>query len=52
LNFRFADFEIDVARHELQRADAVILVEPQVFDTRPPSSPTLLARAGSLHGGN
>jgi TolB-like protein len=32
LNFRFADFEIDVARHELRRAGMTIHVEPQVFD--------------------
>jgi TolB-like protein/DNA-binding winged helix-turn-helix (wHTH) protein/tetratricopeptide (TPR) repeat protein len=32
LNFRFAEFEIDVARHELRRAGTVVRVEPQVFD--------------------
>jgi TolB-like protein/DNA-binding winged helix-turn-helix (wHTH) protein/tetratricopeptide (TPR) repeat protein len=32
LNFRFADFEIDVARHELRRAGIVVHIEPQVFD--------------------
>jgi len=32
LNFRFADFEIDGARHELRRAGATVHVEPQVFD--------------------
>src|SRR5215475_8558466 len=32
LNFRFADFEIDVARHELRRAGMIVHVEPQVFD--------------------
>jgi len=32
LNFRFADFEIDVARHELRRAGAAVHIEPQVFD--------------------
>src|SRR5215831_7004347 len=32
LNFRFADFEIDVARQELRRAGAVVHIEPQVFD--------------------
>jgi signal transduction histidine kinase/DNA-binding response OmpR family regulator len=32
LNFRFGDFEIDVARHELRRAGAVVHIEPQVFD--------------------
>jgi TolB-like protein len=30
--FRFADFEIDVARQELRRAGDLIPVEPQVFD--------------------
>jgi adenylate cyclase len=32
LNFRFADFEIDVARQELRRGDAIVRIEPQVFD--------------------
>jgi TolB-like protein/Tfp pilus assembly protein PilF len=32
LDFRFDDFEIDVARHELRRAGAVVHIEPQVFD--------------------
>jgi len=32
LKFRFADFEIDVARHELRRAGGIVQVEPQVFD--------------------
>jgi TolB-like protein len=32
LNFRFAEFEIDVARHELRRAKDLIQIEPQVFD--------------------
>ena len=32
MNFRFADFEIDGARHELRRAGAIVHVEPQVFD--------------------
>src|SRR5262249_23935094 len=32
LNFRFADFEIDVARHEVRRAGMIVHVEPQVFD--------------------
>jgi adenylate cyclase len=32
LNFRFADFEIDFARHELRRAGAIVHIEPQVFD--------------------
>ena len=32
LNFRFAQFEIDTARHELRRAGAVVHIEPQVFD--------------------
>jgi TolB-like protein len=33
LKFRFADFEIDVAGHEVRRAGAIVHVEPQVFDT-------------------
>ena len=32
MNFRFADFEIDIARQELRRAGAIVHVEPQVFD--------------------
>ncbi|HKF30573.1 MAG TPA: winged helix-turn-helix domain-containing protein [Candidatus Binataceae bacterium] len=32
MNFRFADFEIDVARHELRRGGAIVRIEPQVFD--------------------
>ena len=32
LNFRFSDFEIDVARYELRRAEKIVPVEPQVFD--------------------
>ena len=32
LDFRFASFEIDVARQELRRAGAVVHIEPQVFD--------------------
>jgi TolB-like protein/DNA-binding SARP family transcriptional activator len=32
LNFRFAEFEIDMARQELRRACAIVHVEPQVFD--------------------
>jgi TolB-like protein len=32
LNFRFRDFEIDVARHELRRAGTIVHIEPQVFD--------------------
>jgi len=32
LNFRFTDFEIDVARQELRRAGAIVHLEPQVFD--------------------
>jgi DNA-binding winged helix-turn-helix (wHTH) protein len=32
VNFRFADFEIDIARHELRRAGDMVHVEPQVFD--------------------
>jgi TolB-like protein len=31
-DFRFAGFEIDVARRELRRAGAVVHTEPQVFD--------------------
>ena len=32
LDFRFADFEIDIARQELRRGGAVVHIEPQVFD--------------------
>jgi TolB-like protein/DNA-binding winged helix-turn-helix (wHTH) protein/cytochrome c-type biogenesis protein CcmH/NrfG len=32
LNFRFSDFEVDLARRELRRAGAVVHTEPQVFD--------------------
>jgi TolB-like protein/DNA-binding winged helix-turn-helix (wHTH) protein len=32
LNFRFGDFEINVARQELRRAGATVHIEPQVFD--------------------
>ena len=32
LDFRFADFEIDVARHELRRRGELVPIEPQVFD--------------------
>jgi TolB-like protein/DNA-binding winged helix-turn-helix (wHTH) protein/tetratricopeptide (TPR) repeat protein len=32
LYFRFADFEIDTARHELRRAGTIVRIEPQVFD--------------------
>jgi TolB-like protein/DNA-binding winged helix-turn-helix (wHTH) protein/tetratricopeptide (TPR) repeat protein len=32
VNFRFADFEIDIARHELRRASDIVHIEPQVFD--------------------
>src|SRR5262245_9803147 len=32
LSFRFADFEIDLARQELRRAGANVHIEPQVFD--------------------
>ena len=32
MNFRFAQFEIDTARHELRRAGAFVHIEPQVFD--------------------
>ena len=30
--FRFTDFEIDIARHELRQSGAVVHIEPQVFD--------------------
>jgi DNA-binding winged helix-turn-helix (wHTH) protein len=32
LYFRFTDFEIDIARHELRRAGTIVHIEPQVFD--------------------
>ena len=32
LDFRFADFEIDIARRELRRGGVVVHIEPQVFD--------------------
>jgi TolB-like protein/DNA-binding winged helix-turn-helix (wHTH) protein/tetratricopeptide (TPR) repeat protein len=32
LNYRFAEFEINVARRELRRAGAIVHAEPQVFD--------------------
>lgn len=32
MDFRFTDFEIDVARHELRRKGEVVPIEPQVFD--------------------
>jgi TolB-like protein len=32
LNFRFSEFEIDVARFELRRTDKIVPIEPQVFD--------------------
>ena len=32
LDFRFADFEIDLARRELRRGGATVHIEPQVFD--------------------
>jgi TolB-like protein len=32
LNFRFSEFEIDVARYELRRAEKIVPIEPQVFD--------------------
>jgi TolB-like protein len=32
LDFRFAEYEIDVGRHELRRAGEVVPIEPQVFD--------------------
>jgi TolB-like protein len=32
LDFRFAEFEIDIARQELRRGGAAVPLEPQVFD--------------------
>ncbi len=32
MQFRFADFEIDVGQHELRRGGEVVHIEPQVFD--------------------
>src|SRR5215468_6761543 len=32
LSYCFGEFEIDVARHELRRACAIVHIEPQVFD--------------------
>jgi adenylate cyclase len=32
LNFRFSEFEIDVARHELRCRGNLVSIEPQVFD--------------------
>ena len=32
MKFRFSDFEINIARHELRRAGAIVHIEPQVFD--------------------
>jgi DNA-binding winged helix-turn-helix (wHTH) protein len=32
LDFRFGDFEIDIARQELRRAGRRVAIEPQVFD--------------------
>jgi adenylate cyclase len=32
LSYRFGEFEIDVARHELRRAGVIVHIEPQVFD--------------------
>src|SRR5215813_10668944 len=32
LNFRFAEFEIDIGRQELRRGGAIVRIEPQVFD--------------------
>jgi TolB-like protein len=32
LNFRFSDFEIDIARYELRQAGKIVPIEPQVFD--------------------
>ncbi|MGA7182661.1 MAG: winged helix-turn-helix domain-containing tetratricopeptide repeat protein [Pseudolabrys sp.] len=32
MDFSFADFEIDVAQHELRRKGEIVPIEPQVFD--------------------
>lgn len=32
MDFRFADFEIDLARRELRRGGTIVHIEPQVFD--------------------
>ena len=32
LDFRFADYEIDIGRHELRRSGEIVPIEPQVFD--------------------
>jgi DNA-binding winged helix-turn-helix (wHTH) protein len=32
LQFRFADFKIDVAQHELRQGGRLVSIEPQVFD--------------------
>src|SRR5262245_27106844 len=32
LDFRFADFEIDLGQHELRRSGEIVPIEPQVFD--------------------
>ncbi|MFL6935052.1 MAG: winged helix-turn-helix domain-containing tetratricopeptide repeat protein [Xanthobacteraceae bacterium] len=32
MDFRFAEYEIDIGRHELRRAGEVVAIEPQVFD--------------------
>src|SRR6266545_1110384 len=32
LDFRFAEFEIDLGQHELRRSGQVVAIEPQVFD--------------------
>jgi TolB-like protein/cytochrome c-type biogenesis protein CcmH/NrfG len=32
LDFRFAEYEIDIGRHELRRGGEVVPIEPQVFD--------------------
>jgi TolB-like protein len=32
LDFRFAEFEINLGRHELRRSGQVVSIEPQVFD--------------------
>jgi hypothetical protein len=31
LKFRFSDFDIDVARHELRQGEELVQIEPQVF---------------------
>jgi TolB-like protein/DNA-binding winged helix-turn-helix (wHTH) protein/Flp pilus assembly protein TadD len=32
LDFRFADYEIDLGQHELRRSGEIVPIEPQVFD--------------------